>query len=198
MRTEGYKGDKSKYEIIEYSYNNISNVDKCLLDDLLHSVWNDIDTTEIHPQEMDARSFCAVANNMLIGYVGVIMWNIRVRDKMFNMCGLSCVCTRPSYRKNGVGSGLVKKANKWIMQNDNFDVGLFTCSQENASFYEKVGFWQRSPGLILKESDRKGAYKSDIMGLNVFKLLVSHKARLYANYFENGIITLNFPKGKFI
>lgn len=101
MRTEGYKGDKSKYEIIEYSYNNISNVDKCLLDDLLHSVWNDIDTTEIHPQEMDARSFCAVANNMLIGYVGVIMWNIRVRDKMFNMCGLSCVCTRPSYRKTG-------------------------------------------------------------------------------------------------
>ena len=38
MRTEGYKGDKSKYEIIEYSYNNISNVDKCLLDDLYNVV----------------------------------------------------------------------------------------------------------------------------------------------------------------
>lgn len=198
MRTKGNKGDKNKYEIIRYSYNNISNIDKYLLNNLLHSVWSDTDTTEIHPQEMNAMSFCAVANNIFIGYVGVITWNICVQDKTFNMCGLSCVCTHPSYRKNGIASCLVKKATEWIMENSNFDVGLFTCSQENTSFYEKVGFWQRSPNLILKESDRIEAYKSDIMGLNVFKLLISYKAQLYANYFENGIITLNFPKGKFI
>lgn len=104
----------------------------------------------------------------------------------------------PSYRKCGIGSSLVKKATEWIVQNGNFDVGLFTCSQENTSFYEKVGFWQKSHDLILKESNREGAYNSDIMGLNVFKLLVSHEAQLYASYFENGVITLNFPKGNFI
>ena len=45
---------------------------------------------------------------------------------------------------------------------------------------------------------REGAYVSDSLQLNVFKLLISAKAKLYANYFENSIVTLNFPKGKFI
>lgn len=147
---------------------------------------------------MDAVSFCAVADGIFVGYAGVIKWNICVNDKIFKMCGLSCVCMHPSYRKCGIGSSLVKKATEWIVQNGNFDVGLFTCSQENTSFYEKVGFWQKSHDLILKESNREGAYNSDIMGLNVFKLLVSHEAQLYASYFENGVITLNFPKGNFI
>lgn len=198
MQTKDNRGDKSKYEIIEYDYNNISSADKCLLDDLLHSVWSDTDTAEIHPREMNAMSFCAVVNNIFVGYAGVITWNICVQDETFNMCGLSCVCTRPSYRKNGIGSGLVKKATGWIMQSGNLDVGLFTCSQEDTPFYENIGSWKSVSGLVLKESNRKGAYRSDMMGLNVFKLLVSHKARLYANYFENGIITLNFPEGKFI
>ena len=181
-----------------FKYNDISDADKYLLDDLLHSVWENTDTKEIHPQEMDAVSFCAMANDIFIGYAGVVIWDICVRDKEFKMCGLSSVCTHPSYRKIGIGSSLVKKATEWMMQNDQFDIGLFTCSQENISFYENVGFWRKSPGLILKESDREGAYKSDIMGLNVFKLLISHKAQLYASYFESEIINLNFPEGKFI
>lgn len=115
------------------------------------------------------------------------------------MCGLSYVCTHPSYRKIGVASGLVKKVTKWILQDTRFDIGLFTCSQENTPFYEKMDCWQRSTGLVLAESDdRTGAYRSDIMSLNVFKLLISDEAKRYANYFENGIIILNFPKGQFV
>lgn len=181
-----------------FQYNHISDTDQRLLANLLRSVWEDTDTKEIHPQEMDAVSFCAIADNIFIGYVGVIKWNIRIEDKTFKMCGLSCVCTHPSYRKCGIASGLVKKATEWILQNDEFDIGLLTCSQENTPFYEKTGFWQRSPCLVLEESDRTGAYRSDIMGLDVFKLLVSHEAKWYADYFEHGTITLNFPKGKFI
>lgn len=181
-----------------FQYNFISDTDQCLLADLLRCVWKDIDTKEIHPQEMDAVSFCTATDDMFVGYTGVIKWTICINGILFKMCGLSCVCTHPSYRKCGIGSALVKKATEWIVQNGDFDIGLFTCSQETACFYEKVGFWQKCHNLILKESNRDGAYKSDIMGLNVFKLLVSHKAQLYADYFENGIITLNFPKGKFI
>lgn len=181
-----------------FKYNHISDTDRRLLDDLLRSVWEDMDTKGIHPQEMDAISFCAISDNIFIGYVGVIKWTIRIGDKTFSMCGLSCVCTHPAHRKHGVASGLVRKATEWILQNGMFDIGLFTCSQENTPFYEKVGLWKKSPGLILEESDQKGAYRSDIMGLNVFKLLVSHEAKQYADYFENGTITLNFPKGKFI
>ncbi len=175
-----------------FRYNDISNTDNGLLNNLIRSVWEDTDTSEIHPKEMNAVSFCAKINDIFIGYAGVIDWNIRVRNKIFKMCALSCVCTQPSYRKKGTGSYLVKKATEWIIKNDSIDVGLFTCSQEN------TGCWERAPRLILKESDRNRAYRSDIMGLNVFKLLVSNRAKSHAEYFENGIINLNFPEGKFI
>lgn len=85
-----------------------------------------------------------------------------------------------------------------MMQNPYLDIGLFTCSPENSSFYENIGLWQRSPGLILKESGRDGAYRSDLLHLDVFKLLISPKAKTCAHYFDNTIINLNFPKGKFI
>lgn len=55
-----------------FQYNYISDTDQRLLTDLLRSVWEDTDTKEIHPQEMDAVSFCAIADNIFIGYVGVI------------------------------------------------------------------------------------------------------------------------------
>ena len=172
--------------------------DKYLLNDLLRCVWEDIDTKEIHPKEMDAMSFCALENNQFVGYVGVITWNIKVKGKILKMCGLSCVCTHPQYRKRGIATILVKKATEWIMQSDILDVGLFTCSHKNTPFYENIGLWKISPNLVLKESDRKDAYVSDLLHLNVFKLLISQKAESYANCFENATIILNFPKGKFI
>ena len=143
-------------------------------------------------------SFCAIEKNEFIGYLGVVSWNIIVKNKTFKMCGLSCVCTHPEYREQGIGSMLVRKATEWIMQDGRFDIGLFTCSQKHSPFYEHVGWWQKCSNLVLKESDREGAYVSDSLQLNVFKLLISAKAKLYANYFENSIVTLNFPKGKFI
>lgn len=187
-----------RIDIKSFQYNYISNTEKYLLTNLLRSVWIDINTKEIHPQEMDAVSFCAVTDNIFVGYVGIVKWNICIQNKNFRMCGLSCVCTHPLYRKRGIGSDLVKKVTKWIIQNGNFDVGLFTCSPQNTSFYEKIGFWEKTSNLILKESNREGAYQSDIMGLNVFRLLISHKAKRYMNYFENEVINLNFPKEIFI
>ena len=108
-----------------FKYNHISDTDRRLLADLLRSVWKDMDTKEIHPQEMDAVSFCAVSDNIFIGYVGVIKWTIRIGDKTFSMCGLSCVCTHPAHRKHGVASGLVRKATEWILQNGMFCSDVF-------------------------------------------------------------------------
>lgn len=168
------------------------------MSDLLLSVWEDIDTSEIHSEEMDAVSFCAVENNRYIGYAGVVSWDISVQDETFKMCGLSCVCTHPQYRRKGVGSALVKAATEWVIRSGNSDIGLFTCSYEHTPFYESIGLWKQCPGLVLKESDREGAYRSDHLRVNVFKLLISQKAALHADYFEDTTILLNFPNGKFI
>lgn len=184
--------------IKSFLYNNITEIDQKSLERLFHFVWGDEMTGDIHPREMHARAFCVIENNEIICYVGVVSWDIHVVERSFKMCGLSCVCTHPKYRKQGLGTLLVEEATAWIIRCGGFDIGLFTCSQENVSFYERLNLWERCPNLILKESDREGAYISNLLHLNVFKMLISEKAKLYAHYFEDSTITLNFPKGKFI
>lgn len=59
-------------KIMKYQYNNAPGTTISLLNDLLLSVWEDIDVKEIHSKEMNAVSFCAIKNNRFIGYVGVV------------------------------------------------------------------------------------------------------------------------------
>lgn len=185
-------------DIKRFRYNHISEADRCRLGDLLRCVWEDINTREVHPEEMDAMSFCAVDGDWFTGYAGVISWELRIRGEVFKMGGLSCVCTHPQYRRAGIGTALVRKATEWMLQGNRFDLGLFTCSRDHTPFYENTGLWKRSPDLVLKESDREGAYVSDRLHLHVFHLLISPKAKLYVGYFRNTVINLNFPEGKFI
>ena len=102
-------------DIKSFQYNNITEIDKQLLKSLLYLIWEDINIEDIHPQEMNVMSFCAIEKNEFIGYLGVVSWNIIVKNKTFKMCGLSCVCTLPEYREQGIGSMLVRKATEWIM-----------------------------------------------------------------------------------
>ncbi len=180
-------------------YNAMSRADKLLLNNLLSEVWGGGEEMEdVHPREMNAMSFCAVAEDIFVGYAGVVSWDIRVHGETFRMCGLSCVCTHPRYRQKGIGKALVQQATGWMMQNPAFDIGLFTCCPLHTTFYEKVGMWEKASNLVLKESNRIGAHSSDLLGLDVFKLLLSEKAKLHAAYFDNSILLLNFPEGKFI
>ena len=91
-------------DIKSFQYNNITEIDKQLLKSLLYLIWEDINIEDIHPQEMNVMSFCAIEKNEFIGYLGVVSWNIIVKNKTFKMCGLSCVCTHPEYREQGIGS----------------------------------------------------------------------------------------------
>lgn len=184
--------------IKSFPYNDITEQDRQSLKQLFYLVWDDKGTQDIHPAEMNVISFCAMEGSEIIGYAGVVSWLINVKDESFKMCGLSCVCTHPEYRKRGIGSFLVKEATDWIVQCGRFDIGLFTCSQENTSFYEHIGLWDKCLHLVLKESDREEAYDSNQLRLNVFKLLISTKAKGYVELFENTTITLGFPEKKFI
>lgn len=66
-----------------FQYNFISDTDQCLLADLLRCVWKDIDIKEIHSQEMNTTSFCAVTDNIFVGYTGVIKWSICINGIFF-------------------------------------------------------------------------------------------------------------------
>lgn len=184
--------------IKSFRYNNITDSDARLLNDLLETVWKDNGRQTVHPPKMDAMSFCMTDKDKFISYTGVLTWDIQVKKQTFKMGALSCVCTHPLYRRKGIGKRLVKKATEWMCNSRFFDIGLFTCSPENIPFYESTGLWKACPTLVLKESDRQGAYASDTLGLNVFRLLISEKSVSHISYFENTVITLDLPEGQFI
>lgn len=190
--------NQSFMEIISFRYNDITETNAQRLKELLDIVWGNNEREVIHPQEFNVMSFCASDGTKWIGYAGVITWNIQTGGQAFKMGALSSVCTHPSCRRMGIGSRIVREATVWMQNSHFFDVGLFTCSLENIPFYNSIGLWQSCPNLVLKESNRKGAYASDECGLHVFKRLISEKACLYASCFDNTIITLNLPEGHFI
>lgn len=181
-----------------FPYNEITKADKQSLDSLFHSVWGNKSTGSIHPEEMNVMSFCAVEKREIIGYTGVVSWNIGIGRDSFMMCGLSCVCTHPDHRRQGIATTLTRVATEWAVQSGRFDIGLFTCAQEHVRFYEQLGLWEKCPNLNLKESDREGAYASNVLSLTVFRLLISAKAASRSRCFENTTLTLNFPAGQFI
>lgn len=185
-------------EVRRFCYDCIGVTDRLSLSALFGLVWGDGSIDGIHSKDMNTVSFCIVDDNEIIAYLGVVSWTIAVRGETFAMCGLSAVCTHPDYRRRGIGTLLVKEATRWIGECGQFDIGLFTCSRHNTHFYENVGIWQRCPELVLREGDRNGAYRSDVLQLDVFKLLISEKAQFYSDFFEHSTITLNFPEGRFI
>ncbi|MGL4913634.1 MAG: GNAT family N-acetyltransferase [Romboutsia sp.] len=188
----------NKIKIISFQYNDANKYYKKQIKHLTDIMWPSDNGDEAHLKEFNVMSFCACLDNEVIGYAGVIRWDIPGKHSTYKMSSLSCVCTHPKYQNQGIGKMVVQKATKWIVSDSCTDVGLFTCSPELTTFYEKSREWKKDKNLVLKESDREGAYISSQLELDVLKILVSDEAKQYFNDFTNTTIVLNFPKGEFI
>lgn len=186
-----------KLELISFEYNKAPQQYKKQLKDLIQLVWPTEDD-EVHLNEFNVMSFCACLDEQVVGYAGVIRWSIYQEGDVYQMCGLSCVCTHPQYQGQGIGSMLIKAATDWIMKKSIADIGLFTCSPEHTKFYEHAGVWKNDNSLVLKESIRKNAYISNQLGVDVLKVLISDRAKQHASDFMNTTIILNFPEKEFI
>lgn len=79
--------ERAIMDIKSFQYNNITEIDKQLLKSLLYLIWEDINIEDIHPQEMNVMSFCAIEKNEFIGYLGVVSWNIIVKIKLLKCVG---------------------------------------------------------------------------------------------------------------
>ena len=56
--------ERAIMDIKSFQYNNITEIDKQLLKSLLYLIWEDINIEDIHPQEMNVMSFCAIENEL--------------------------------------------------------------------------------------------------------------------------------------
>lgn len=184
--------------IVSFRYNEAPPVNKNNIKALLYKVWNIDDNEEIHPKDYDAMSFCSYLHKQMVGYAGIIFLDVKVKDNLYKLGALSCVCTHPEYQRQGIGSRTIHAATEWIINKSQVDIGFFTCYRQHAAFYERSGIWTRDNSVILKGSPREDALSSHHLQLAVIKALFSEKSRLNASDFTNTTIVLNLPENQFI
>lgn len=78
-------------EIFSFCYNSISDGMSRRLNDLISSVWGNVEGKPLHLRELNAMSFCAADGAKVVGYAGVLAWPVSVEGRMFRMGALSCV-----------------------------------------------------------------------------------------------------------
>ena len=116
--------------------------------------------------------------NLLISHVQVVSRTITHLADEFKFYGLTGVLTYPSFRKQGYGKQIVQEGMKYIDEQADKDIVLFSCEEKNFSFYQKCG-WNFNDVPILEgdESDPK------LTNSRVAMQFVSDKAKQYQQQF---------------
>ncbi|MEG1805851.1 MAG: GNAT family N-acetyltransferase [Clostridia bacterium] len=194
-----------KYIIKSYFYNETTLQQRKEIADLLDLVWENFDTqTEqkelriTHRKELSAQSFCCYFDEVLVAYAAVIRKDILHCGEKFSLAGLSCVATHPDFRNLGVGSKLVAAATRYIIEQYNIDLGIFTCQPDLAEFYHSAGAWEACSNVRLFGSNAVGALSSETLKVVVLMRLLSDKAKEHKALFYDEPIVLDFPVGEFI
>ncbi len=183
---------------VSFRYNEAPEINKNHIKSLINKVWNAGYNDEVHRKEYDAMSFCTYVGGQIAGYAGIISIDVTIKNNIYKLGALSCVCTHPGYQRQGIGSKTVQTATEWIICKSGLDAGMFTCYPQHAQFYEKSGIWTKDKSLILKGSPREDAISSSHLQLTVMKALFSEKAKSNASDFTKTTIVLNLPDGQFI
>lgn len=104
-----------------FRYNAIPEEKHLQLKALLETAWSNQEASDVHPKKMDAKCFCAIIDEEIVGYVGLIRWTIFVEHESYGMCGLSQVCTHPAHQRYGIGRRPVNEVTQWVATAGIFD-----------------------------------------------------------------------------
>lgn len=83
-------------------------------------------------------SFVITENNLVLSYVEVVWKNLEHCGVLYKTYGLTGVFTYPSFRKEGYGLTLIKRAKSYIEKQQDGNIVFFTSMTKD--FYEKAGF----------------------------------------------------------
>lgn len=166
------------------------------ISELLQIIWPTANDSEAHDSDLVVQSFYVMIDSKIVSYAAVIQLNVIVKEKSYQIGGLSCVATLPSFQGQGLSSKIVARATKWM--GDNLDFGVFTCAPDLVDFYCRAGNWKVMSNVVLIGNHDKDALSSRNLDVIVLMRIFSKKA--LSNYEEitNSIIYLGFSKGQFI
>ena len=132
----------------------------------------------ITKEDLHPVSFVCTENNLVLSYAEVVWKELKHCGVIYKTYGLTGVLTYPTFRKEGHGLALVKAAKKYIEEQKDSDIVLFTSIHRG--FYEKAGFTYIN-NIKLLEGDPKLPKEHDE---NVFMLFLSEKGKTGRRDFE--------------
>lgn len=178
------------------SYQQATPKIKKQINNLLQIIWPTDKDSEAHKSDLIVQSFYMIIDDKIVSYTAVIQLEVVIKEKSYQIGGLSCVTTLPAFQGQGLSSKVIAKATEWM--NDNLDFGVFTCSSELVSFYQQAGNWQPMSNVILIANHDEHALTSNKLNVVVMMRLFSKKALLFKEEITNSRIYLGFSKGQFI
>ena len=132
----------------------------------------------ITKEELHPVSFVRTENNLVVSYTEAVWKNLEHNGITYKTYGLTGVFTYPSFRKEGHGLAVVRAAKKYIKEQKDGDIVLFTSIHRG--FYEKAGFIYMN-NIKLLEGDPQHPKEHDE---HVFMLFLSEKGKARRKDFE--------------
>lgn len=169
---------------------------KNLINELLQVIWLTENDSEAHESNLIVQSFYVMIDSKIVSYAAVIQVKVIIKEKLYQIGGLSCVATLPSFQRQGISSKIIASATSWM--EDNVDFGVFTCTPNLVDFYYKAGKWKPMTNVILVANHDKDALSSINLDVIVMMRIFSKKALYNSEEITNSIIYLGFSKGQFI
>lgn len=166
------------------------------INELLQVIWPSANSSEAHKKDLVVQSFYIMIDNKIVSYAAVIQLVVILGRQTYQIGGLSCVATLPSFQRQGLSSKVVISATKWM--EDNLDFGVFTCAFNLVNFYNQNGNWEPMSNVVLVANHDKDALSSRNLNVIVMMRLFSKKALYYSDEITNSMIYLGFSKGQFI
>ena len=163
---------------------------------LEETAWPSAISTPHFPSAPDTyvTSFVLMEKEKAICHVGIRKSELLHRGVSYIAYGLSEVVTHPDYRRQGIGTKLIKTAADFILS-ARPDISIFTCDPIRTGFYSNGG-WQVLKGGCLVGGTQQTPFRSDSLGLVTMIRFLSEKAIAHQRDFENADIFLSLGEGQ--
>lgn len=172
-------------EIIQYPQQNADANIVGQIIRLENTAWPQEAADAVFPSAPDTyvTSFVTMEENMVVCHVGVRKSILYHKGEEYRAYGLSGVVTHPQYRGRGLASQTIRKALQFIISKQ-ADISVFTCTKEQAAFYERYG-WEAMLGTCFAGGTKEKPFRSDSFDLITMMMFLSPKSKLRKKDFEN-------------
>jgi len=99
----------------------------------------------------------------IAAFLNIVMRQVKFDDAHHAVGGLNNLITKKEYRKKGLGSQLVRRANTFILDEMNCDFGLLLCADELVRYYTHLDWVKVDCPVYFQQPGGKKLWQANTM-----------------------------------